>query len=90
MLRLMGAAPKEVVPLGAQPESTDWGTALTPRVDAAENGFLEAAMTQLAKWAEDFSGSRFATGHPRIGPNLAVRSPPNSAESEQIETETRL
>jgi hydrogenase maturation protease len=55
VLRLMGAAPKEVVLLGVQPESTDWGTALTPHVDAAQNGLVEAAMKQLAQWAENFS-----------------------------------
>ena len=44
VLRLMGPAPKEVVLLGVQPESTDWGTALTPYVDAAQNGLVEAAM----------------------------------------------
>ena len=59
-LRLMDAAPVEVVLLGVQPESTDWGTALTSRVDAAQKELLEVAMAQLARWAEDFSGRRFA------------------------------
>ena len=64
VLRLMGAAPNEVVLLGVQPKSTDWGTALTPRVDAAQNGLVEAAMKQLAKWAEDFSGLWLARAGP--------------------------
>ena len=67
VLRLMEAAPKEVVLLGVQPESTDWGTALTPYVDAAQNGLVEAAMEQLAQWEEDFSGPRFALAGPSKG-----------------------
>ena len=61
VLRLMGAAPKEIVLLGVQPESTDWGTALTPRVDAAQNDLVEAAMKELAQWAENFSETSVCT-----------------------------
>ena len=32
-LRLMDAAPEEVVLIGVQPASTEWGTALTPRLN---------------------------------------------------------
>ncbi len=67
-LRLMDAAPVEVVLLGIQPESTDWGTALTSRVDAAQKELLEVAMAQLARWAEDFSGRRFALAGPPSKP----------------------
>jgi hydrogenase maturation protease len=47
VLRLMEAAPAEVVLLGVQPESTDWGTALTPVVEAARKELVEAALRQI-------------------------------------------
>ncbi|MBB6143837.1 hydrogenase maturation protease [Silvibacterium bohemicum] len=54
-LRLMEASPTEVVLLGVQPESTDWGTVLTPEVEAAQSGLIEAALKQVAQWDEDRS-----------------------------------
>ena len=45
----------EVVLLGVQPESTNWGTVLTPRVHAAQNKLIEAAMKQITQWMEDIS-----------------------------------
>jgi len=51
-LRLLGQAPDEVVLLGIQPESTDWGVELTPSVGAALDSLLEATLSQLAGWAE--------------------------------------
>ena len=49
-LRLMDAAPKEVVLLGVQPASTDWGTLLTPEVEPARPALMQAALDQLAQW----------------------------------------
>lgn len=54
-LRLMEASPTEVVLLGVQPESTDWGTTLSPIVEAAQNDLVEAALKQLAQWSEEIS-----------------------------------
>ncbi|HTY82834.1 MAG TPA: HyaD/HybD family hydrogenase maturation endopeptidase [Silvibacterium sp.] len=51
-LRLLGEAPSEVVLLGVQPESTDWGVALSPSVAAALNELLEAALSEIAEWLE--------------------------------------
>jgi hydrogenase maturation protease len=50
VLRLMDAPPMEIVLLGVQPESTEWGTALTAAVEAAQEGLIEAALVQLAHW----------------------------------------
>lgn len=54
-LRLMDAAPGEVVLLGVQPASTDWGTALTPEVEAARRELMEFAVAQLTQWAGELS-----------------------------------
>lgn len=58
VLNLMDAAPVEVVLLGVQPESTGWGTALTPTVEAAQKGLVEAALAQLTQWVEEISPVR--------------------------------
>jgi hydrogenase maturation protease len=53
VLRLMDAAPAEIVLLGVQPESTDWGTVLTPPVDAARSELVKAALKQIERWSEE-------------------------------------
>ncbi len=53
VLRLMDASPTEVVLLGVQPESTGWGTMLTPVVDAARNELVKAAQKQIERWSEE-------------------------------------
>jgi hydrogenase maturation protease len=55
VLRLMDAAPVEVVLLGVQPESTDWGTALTQSMEAAKGKLAEEALDQIAHWAAEIS-----------------------------------
>lgn len=40
----------EVVLLGVQPESTDWGTSLTPAVEAVQGLLIEAAVKQVRWW----------------------------------------
>ena len=49
-LRLIDAAPAEVVLLGVQPASTDWGTMLSPEVEPAGAALMQAALDQLAQW----------------------------------------
>jgi hydrogenase maturation protease len=51
-LRLLEDAPLEVVLLGLQPKSTDWGVTLSPIVDAALHDLVEAALDQLSYWQE--------------------------------------
>ncbi len=66
VLLLMGAALVEVVLLGVQPESTDWGTVLTPAVEAAQTRLVEAALDQIAHWVAEVSSllpSRVLSGH---------------------------
>ncbi len=54
-LRLMDAAPVEVVLLGLQPASVDWGTALTPVVETAQDKLMESTIAQLFRWSSDIS-----------------------------------
>jgi hydrogenase maturation protease len=50
VLLLMNAAPREIVLLGVQPESTDWGTELTSAVGAAQGPLIEEALRQIEGW----------------------------------------
>ena len=54
-LRLMDAAPTEVVLLGVQPTSTEWGTVLTPEVDLALQTLMQSALKQLTQWKVEMS-----------------------------------
>jgi hydrogenase maturation protease len=54
-LRLMDAAPREIVLLGVQPASTDWGTVLTPAVETGQQQLMGFALMQLEQWLNDLS-----------------------------------
>jgi hydrogenase maturation protease len=51
-LNLLDDAPREVVLLGMQPKSTDWGVTLSPVVGAALSDLVEAALNQIMKWLD--------------------------------------
>jgi hydrogenase maturation protease len=51
-LRLLGDSPEEVILLGLQPESTDWGVVLSPAVDAAVDGLVAVALAQISTWVD--------------------------------------
>jgi hydrogenase maturation protease len=51
-LRLLGRAPREVVLLGVQPESTDWGVTLSHRVAAVLDDLLAAALAEIHGWLQ--------------------------------------
>jgi len=51
-LPLVSNASSEIVLLGVQPASADWGTALTPPVQAALGSLVDAAIEQLLAWAQ--------------------------------------
>jgi hydrogenase maturation protease len=57
-LRLTGRAPFEVILLGIQPESTGWGTELTPAVDAAVARLIEIALEKIAAWESRITNSQ--------------------------------
>lgn len=55
-LALVASCPQEIVVLGVQPANTDWGTSLSPAVDAALAPLVDAALAQLQLWRESESG----------------------------------
>ncbi len=54
-LRLTESAPREIVVLGVQPEKIDWGTELTPTVEAALATLVENAIGQVMRWAREIA-----------------------------------
>ena len=52
-LPLVSDIEREIVLLGVQPESTDWGTELTPTVEAAIGPLVEQAVDQLNAWTQE-------------------------------------
>jgi len=50
-MKLLGQPPEQVVVLGVQPMSTDWGAELTPPVKNALLPLVDVAISQLASWA---------------------------------------
>ena len=51
-LRLLGRAPREIVLLGVQPQSTDWGVMLSPPVADVLDRVVDAALFELAGWLQ--------------------------------------
>jgi len=49
-LALASAGPQDIVVLGVQPANTDWGTSLSPGVEASLTWLVDAALTQLRLW----------------------------------------
>jgi hydrogenase maturation protease len=49
-LFLVSNRPQDIVVLGVQPAYTDWGTTLSPAVEAALVPLVDAALTQLHAW----------------------------------------
>jgi hydrogenase maturation protease len=64
-LRLIDAAPTEVVLLGVQPASTDWGTVLTSEVDLALQTLMQSALAQVAQWIIEASALAEPAGENR-------------------------
>ncbi len=49
-LALVSTKPQDIIVLGVQPANTDWGTSLSPAVEAALAQLVEAAVAQLRLW----------------------------------------
>lgn len=52
MLSLASDEPPDIVLLGVQPASTEWGTAVTPNVEPAFGPLVELAVAQLIEWTD--------------------------------------
>ena len=50
-MMLVSHKPQEIIVLGVQPANTDWGTELSPLVEAALKPFVDAAVVELRSWA---------------------------------------
>ncbi|HVT99136.1 MAG TPA: HyaD/HybD family hydrogenase maturation endopeptidase [Acidobacteriaceae bacterium] len=55
-MRLIGNAPEEIVVLGVQPKTIDWGTELTSPVEAALDILIEQVLDQIGQWSEENEG----------------------------------
>ena len=62
-LRHCGLLTGAFVLLGIQPESTDWGVCLSPVVNAALNGLVDAALAQIARWLAETKEHTGQTDH---------------------------
>jgi hydrogenase maturation protease len=60
-LALVSTRPQDIVVLGLQPANTDWGTSLTPDVEAALSRLVDAALAQLLLWNSSPDGILKAT-----------------------------
>ncbi len=49
-LELLGESPEEIVLLGVQPLSTEWGTEVTPQVQDALERLPDRVIEQLEMW----------------------------------------
>lgn len=49
-LTLVSSEPQDIVVLGVQPANTEWGTSLSPEVEAALTSLVDAALEQLRLW----------------------------------------
>jgi hydrogenase maturation protease len=52
-LPLVSDIPREIVLLGVQPASTEWGTELSAPVEAALGPLVDAAVEQLLRWSRE-------------------------------------
>ncbi len=52
-LPLVSDMPREIVLLGVQPASTEWGTELSAPVEAALGALVDAAVEQLLIWSQE-------------------------------------
>lgn len=69
-LALVSTRHQDIVVLGVQPANTDWGTTLSPDVEAALAPLIEAALAQLQTWNEGSGASLDPHGAslPLLGP----------------------
>lgn len=51
-MRLIGNAPAQLVVLGIQPHTIDWGTELTSSVQASLELLIQHAIAQVGQWSE--------------------------------------
>jgi hydrogenase maturation protease len=50
IINLLDGPPQQVILLGLQPKSTDWGTALSAEVEARLRDLVDAACCEISRW----------------------------------------
>lgn len=50
-MMLVSDAPREIIVLGVQPANTDWGTELSPPIQAVLQPLVDAALAELRRWS---------------------------------------
>jgi hydrogenase maturation protease len=70
-MQLTGDAPREVVVLGVQPQTIDWGTELTETVQAVLPELTEAALKQVRCWLGDGDEAQTGTENPGLAVSVA-------------------
>jgi hydrogenase maturation protease len=68
-LALVSAKPQDIVVLGVQPANTDWGTSLSPAVEASLPWLVDAALAQLRLWREPIEAGESARRGTNIWPD---------------------
>jgi hydrogenase maturation protease len=63
-LPLVSDIPRETVLLGVQPATTDWGTELSPSVEASLGPLVDAAVEQLLRWSQESAAHPAAAWRP--------------------------
>ena len=61
-MKLLGEAPEEVVLVGIEPVTTEWGAQLTPPVQETLPALLAVVLEQLQLWEKNGSPAGFANG----------------------------
>jgi hydrogenase maturation protease len=61
-MKLLGEAPEEVVVVGIEPVTTEWGAQLTPPVQKTLPALLDVVIEQLQLWEKSPSPTGFANG----------------------------
>ena len=79
-LALVSTKPQDIVVLGVQPANTDWGTSLSPDVEAALMCLVDAALAQLQLWKESQDASL------EIDPPSLLPGPPDFQKDAQEES----
>jgi hydrogenase maturation protease len=74
-LPLISDAPTEVVLLGIQPAETEWGTELSPSVEASLGQLVDAAIEQLLLWSYDAAAGQDRPCRSAWVPCAATRLP---------------
>jgi len=76
-LALVSTQSQDIVVLGAQPQNTDWGTSLSPAVEAELPALVDAAVAQLHSWSLSPGSASFQSDRCTESPEESPEQPPD-------------